>query len=129
MTFMQWKPEMSVGVARLDAQHKGLIALINQLGEEGTDTDMEYILVELERYVREHFRDEEQLMETAGYPELSAHKEEHQAFEDWLHSVKAAYGSGGEARFYIADDVNKYLRDWLANHILIIDMEYKGKLG
>lgn len=129
MSFMQWKSEMSVGIIMLDQQHQRLIALIDRLGEEDESGDgMSYVLSELDWYVREHFRDEEEMMEAAGYANLKAHRAEHRGFEDWMRSVQAAYESGGEAKFYIADNVNAYLRDWWANHILIIDMAYKGKL-
>ncbi len=130
MVFMEWKDEMSVGVAALDDQHRGLIGLINMLDErEQTGDTVSYVISELERYVREHFRDEEAMMAAAGYPELEPHKTEHRRFEDWLGSVKGAYAAGGETRFYMAENVNAYLNGWLTNHILIIDMEYKCKLG
>lgn len=130
MTLMEWKDEMSVGVASLDEQHKALIGLIDTLDEkERTGDAVSYVIAELERYVREHFRDEEAMMAAASYPELETHKAEHRSFEDWLGSVKGAYAAGGEARYYIAENVNAYLKGWLTNHILIIDMEYKGKLG
>ncbi len=130
MAFMEWKKEMSVGVAALDDQHRGLIGLINMLDErEQTGDTVSYVISELERYVREHFRDEEAMMAAAGYPELAPHEAEHRRFEEWLGSVRNAYGAGGETRYYIAENVNTYLKGWLTNHILIIDMEYKGKLG
>ena len=130
MAFMEWKDEMSVGVAALDEQHKVLIGLINMLDEkERTGDAVSYVISELERYVREHFRDEEEMMVAAGYPELEPHKAEHKSFEEWLDSVKVAYAAGGETRYYIAENVNAYLKGWLTNHILIIDMEYRGKLG
>lgn len=129
MAFMEWKEEMSVGVPALDEQHRNLIRLINVLDEkEQTGETITYVFAELDRYVREHFRDEEAMLEKAGYAKLEPHKAEHRGFEDWLKSVQAAYSSGGAAKYYIAGNVNTYLRGWLSNHILIIDMEYKGKL-
>jgi len=129
---MEWKAEYSVGVSALDAQHKNLVRLITMLedGEE-SDTPISYVFDELDCYVREHFRDEERMLEESRYPadELAAHKEEHKAFEEWLHSVRMAYDSGGEAKYYIADSVNAYLQKWLVGHILIVDMEYKGRIA
>ena len=130
MAFMEWKAEMSVGVPALDDQHRSLIGLINMLEEkEQTGDAVSYVISELERYAREHFRDEEALMAAAGYPELESHRAEHRSFEEWLGSVKGAYAAGGETRYYIAENVNAYLKGWFTNHILIIDMEYKDKLG
>lgn len=130
MAFMEWKDEMSVGVPALDEQHKVLIGLIDMLDEkERTGDAVSHVISELERYVEEHFRDEEELMASADYPELEPHKAEHRSFVDWLESVRVAYAAGGETRYYIAENVNAYLKGWLTNHILIIDMEYKDKLG
>ena len=130
MAFMEWKDGMSVGVSSLDEQHKALIGLINILDEkEQTGDAVSHVISELERYALEHFRDEEAMMAAAGYPDLETHKAEHRSFVDWLESVKGAYAAGGETRFYIAENVNTYLKGWLTNHILIIDMEYKGHLG
>ena len=36
MAFMTWTPAMSVGVDQLDDDHKGLIAVINDLAEESS---------------------------------------------------------------------------------------------
>jgi hemerythrin len=34
-----------------------------------------------------------------------------------------------DAHFHIAESVNEYLSDWLTHHILLTDMQYKGRLG
>lgn len=130
MVFMEWDEAYSVGVPTLDAQHRNLIRLINLLESgEAKGESLAAVLDALDRYVHEHFSEEERLMAAARYEDLEAHRAEHRAFAAWLDSVKTAYHSGGEAKYYIADTVNAYLKKWLAEHILVVDMAYKGRIA
>lgn len=125
MQRIQWKDEYSVGVPSLDEQHKGLITLINRLTEEGnrssiiTDT-----LDQLDRYAREHFVAEEDLLRACGDQGLAEHQKQHRAFEEWLDAIKQIYRFSTTADPF-ADTVNTFLRNWLTNHILKTDMAYK----
>ena len=129
MQFMEWQEEWSVGVAALDAQHKVLVRLINLLHDiELHGGDMTGVFAELDRYVDEHFRLEEQMLEAAAYPDLAGHKGEHKVFRDWLRSVRRSYAGGGSSAYHLAGTVNGFLRMWLANHILGSDMAYRPSL-
>lgn len=130
MARLEWSESYSVGVERLDAQHKVLIRIINQLEEERrTGGLIVSVFAELRRYVREHFRDEEKMMADAGYAGLDAHREGHRQFEEWLTSIEMAYNSGGASAYYIAESVHEFLKDWLITHILAKDMAYKKVLS
>ncbi len=60
---MQWDEEMSVGVIELDADHKELIKVINQLGANAEDqarqNAIRQSLFALLRYAEYHFAREE----------------------------------------------------------------------
>ncbi len=130
MSRLEWSESYSVGVARLDAQHKVLIRIINQLEDERrTGGLIVSVFAELRRYVREHFRDEEMMMQAAGYDDLEAHKQGHRQFEEWLTSIEMVYNSGGTSAYYIAESVHEFLKDWLITHILAKDMAYKETLA
>jgi hemerythrin-like metal-binding protein len=121
---LEWKDSFSVGNAHLDEQHKGLIALINMLD----DADMTGpVLEQLQIYGEEHFRDEERLMEEAGYDGLPAHREQHAAFVEWLESAHQAQRRG-EVAALLRDGVRDYLKNWLVNHILVSDKDYAPHL-
>ncbi len=120
MTPLEWTESFSVGNALMDEQHKELIALINMLDDAQMTGP---VLDQLQHYGEEHFRDEEQLMEEAGYTELAAHCAEHAAFAEWLESAQRAH-RGGEVAALLRDSVRAYLKDWLVNHILIHDKAY-----
>lgn len=129
MSKLEWSDSYSVGVPRLDAQHKVLIRIINQLEEERrTGGLIVAVFAELRRYVKEHFMDEEVMLEAAGYADLEEHKVGHRQFEEWLTSIEMVYNSGGASAYYIAESVHEFLKDWLITHILAKDMAYKETL-
>lgn len=121
MAPLQWDESYSVGNAVLDAQHREVIDLINMLDDE---TLVEVVLEQLERYAREHFRDEERLMEEAGYPALAEHRALHAAFAEWLAGMQKACLAPGVAPL-LRDDIRAYLENWLIEHILVEDMAYR----
>lgn len=130
MVQVVWKDSFSVGNDKLDAQHKVLIRIINQLEAEQTSGgQIIRVFEELHRYVREHFTFEEQLMEAANYADIENHKKGHKDFEQWLNSVELAFNSGGGSAFYVGDAVSEFLRNWLVQHILVDDLAYAPLLG
>jgi len=121
---MEWNDSFSVGNEKLDRQHKGLIDLVNLLDDE----DMTGLALErLKSYVQEHFRDEEQMLEAAGYPELESQKTQHKEFEDWLAQTHQSYVTGSGSRT-LREDVQQYLTAWLTEHILNSDKAYASWL-
>ena len=126
MTKLEWKPEYSVGNEAIDNDHKALFALVKELDTAGPgSTSLGDIFGRLDDYVQFHFAREEALMERGGYPDLEAHKKEHQEFIDWLEVVKLTYQRASESRFMIGDSVNRFLQDWLIEHIMEEDMKYR----
>ena len=127
---MEWDDSYSVGVADLDDDHKKLISIINRVQEmKDSGKSMLWALEELEHYAQHHFSSEEAYLADVDYAELVEHKEEHQAFHDWLKSVRISLSSDPEAGFYLAERINDYLQKWLVNHILETDMKYKGQIS
>jgi hemerythrin-like metal-binding protein len=118
---MVWKDEYSVGNELLDAQHRGLLDLVNRLdGDEPLDR----VLKELAGYADTHFRDEERLIEAAGFPDLAQQKTQHNAFRAWLDHNLNSYRSGGAASV-ARRDLYAYLSVWIANHLMVYDAAFK----
>ena len=87
-----WKDEMSVGVAQLDDDHKGLISILNRLGEAlHDDGDTRAALTlgfrALSQFMRVHFAREEHAMRAADYPGLEGHHPQH---VDFIEEMTAA---------------------------------------
>jgi hemerythrin-like metal-binding protein len=122
MPAMEWNESYSVGDEKMDTQHRGLIDLINLLDDE---TMTGIALERLKSYVNEHFRDEETMLEAAGYPDLDEQKAQHSEFEDWLARTHRDYVTGGDPKGQM-ENVQAYLKTWLTNHILSSDKAYSS---
>ena len=126
METLDWKPEYSVGHPAIDADHKGLFALVRELREaDMSDGLLTSILGRLEAYAEGHFAREEAMMRTGGYPDLDEHMAKHRVFVEWLDSVKKTYHRAAESPFQVGEAVNDFLQRWLVEHILEEDMQYR----
>ncbi len=128
MPFYQWTEYMSVGIPRLDSDHRALIGLINRLHDGLRSEDDADALVgvfdSLIAYAKLHFAREEKVMEACGYPEVEAHRAEHARFTDRIYELRDRYT--GEPATTATGDLLEYLKAWLNHHILIQDMAYKA---
>jgi hemerythrin len=117
---------MSVGIERIDREHRGLIDLINLLHGEmlaGKSKDaLGKVLDKLVAYTKSHFATEETLFRIHGYPQAEAHKKEHDALTQKALALQTDLNAG---KTVISAPVLDFLRDWLTNHILKQDMAYK----
>ena len=124
-----WNQSFSVGVARLDEQHKKIINMINLLrSKPEVDVRSETVselLTRLTRYASDHFATEEQLLVEYGYPEVAAHKEAHRAYRM---KVVALCQDTMDHNAAVPDELLRFLGDWWVNHILGADMRYSSLL-
>jgi hemerythrin len=130
MPLITWSDTMSVGVARIDKEHQKLIELINLLHAEmshgKSNQVMGKVLEELIAYTKTHFATEETLFRTHGYPDATAHKNEHDGLTKKVLDVQAEFKAG---KTFIGVATLNFLRDWLTQHILKQDMAYKLFFG
>ena len=82
MALIEWREEYSLDIPAVDDEHKAMIELINELGEELLDRRRKETILEFLREIKEvitaHFSTEEQLMREQHYPEYLAHKADHE---------------------------------------------------
>ncbi|MBF0183626.1 MAG: bacteriohemerythrin [Magnetococcales bacterium] len=122
---ISWHPELSVAVPQLDNDHQRLIDMINALysalkhnqGQAVLTTIIESLI----DYSKTHFAREEQHMTRIGYPELAAHRQEHQAF---IERVMQFMHKQQEDPFALSSAMLHYLRKWLLQHIQGSDKAY-----
>lgn len=85
----------------------------------------------MRRYITNHLRYEEELLEKNGYPNLENHKEVHKQFENQLEKYQLAFKPLGDDRNSIAEEVAEFLESWFSGHIRKVDQHYgeffKGK--
>ena len=119
---MKWSDKLATGVAEIDEQHQALFQWFAQLESAAADQRMmtaAYALTRLSQYTRTHFTAEETLMARHAYPALEAHRAEHQAFSKKLQELQAVATTQDISAATIV-----LLREWLANHIMVSDMDY-----
>ncbi|MBF0271562.1 MAG: bacteriohemerythrin [Magnetococcales bacterium] len=124
-----WTEKMAVNVPPLDADHRQLISLINELHaavQLGKGQSLLNQIVEnLLNYTRTHFAREERYLESIGFPGQEAHKEEHRQFCDQvvIYQQKLL-----DDPFALSSDVLQFLRNWLIHHIQGSDMAYRNHM-
>lgn len=125
MAFVEWKPEYSVGVVEIDAQHRRLLDIINQLHEAmklgGKPSMLAQVMNELVGYTRYHFAYEESLMESAGFPQLEEHRRKHRAMVGQVEAFRD-HATSGKAS--VSLNLMSFLKDWLTKHIMHTDRLY-----
>ena len=131
MALFDWKDDYSVGVYKLDRDHKKLFGFVNKLHEamkEGQAASAaEGIIKELLDYTKYHFGEEEKLMEGINYPGLPTYKNTHKMFLTEIEKLKQE-AENGMAIFVTVKLVNTAI-DWLKNHILLMDKKYQAEMN
>jgi hemerythrin-like metal-binding protein len=121
-----WRNEYSVGVEKFDHQHRRLFEIINKLTARPNDINdlklARQTLKEMFDYAKEHFADEEKLMEQYAYSEIDSQKKQHAYFLKTT-SELAAYPAGKKEES--VEEIAEFLNVWWIIHILKWDMKYK----
>jgi hemerythrin-like metal-binding protein len=124
MSLITWNETLSVGVGRIDRQHKNLVGLLNALHnamEAGKGKEiLGEVLNELVDYTVYHFMTEEELFQKYRYPQYEKHKKEHEDLKKRVRELKDNFNKGAVV---ISIEVMHFLREWLKEHILESDKE------
>ena len=116
-----WNESFVTGVALIDEQHKRLVELINQLGEsQSRDSQdakaIESVFRQLVDYAHTHFRDEEELMRSAGI-ESTYFRHHIKIHRDFIAQVRVIWQARG-LMSSPAETLHGFLSAWLSYHIL-----------
>ncbi len=121
-----WTKKYSVGVKEIDTQHKKLLQIINQLIEYQDisvhSEEISDVLTEMMEYASYHFDAEEALMSKHGYAELPPHRRKHM---DFIRKTAKLASDTVDGAQQVPQEVLAFLKDWLIDHILKTDMQYK----
>src|SRR5579862_7146579 len=125
MSLFEWKESYSIGVAEIDAQHRKLYHLADQLHaamNAGKSSDViAQVLAELVMYTKTHFAAEERLMQRCGYPEFAAHKATHDELTRRVVDLQQQQKSG---KTMLSIETLRFLSQWLQQHIGGTDRKY-----
>jgi len=117
---VQWSEDLETGIARIDEQHRELLRMVDELlaacqdgrGKEAVGE----MIVYLESYITNHFRDEERVQTENSYPDYILHKSEHERFLRDYKELKDEFEKEGPTLPMIVT-TNRVVVAWLMNHI------------
>lgn len=117
-----WDQRFETGLPSVDAQHRRLVDIVNHLGEQQANGEasesasLQALIYELARYAREHFTDEEKLMQQTGVDEQ--HRQQHaQHHRQFVEQVVALWNSRTTLSHPL-ETLHGFLAAWLTVHIL-----------
>lgn len=136
MMYAKFSDDLITGNEMIDNQHKELIEKINNLVracEERSDkSGAVKMLNYLADYTEYHFKEEEGLQESIGYPGIEEHKKKHEELKQTvqeLHDMLEEEEGPSEA---FVQKLNEKVTEWLYYHIQTFDRsvaEYKFMRG
>ena len=121
MNTIKWQDLWNTGIESIDAQHKVLVRLINDLNSATDKEVCKKVFLELSEYINSHFRHEEDLFDKTNYPKAEEHIRQHIALFDKTVYLKDRLFNDP---FFDKDELSKFLIEWLAVHIIKQDKEF-----
>ncbi|HHL32977.1 MAG TPA: bacteriohemerythrin [Desulfobulbaceae bacterium] len=124
---MKWNKKYTLGIAAIDAQHKQLFRLSDDLDsalQAGIRTeDLDSLLLQLKQYAARHFTLEERQMADLNYAGLVEQQETHKKFVhrfSELHQQLATDGLSAE----LINLLQQELSGWIRDHVTGMDQEF-----
>ncbi len=118
-----WEDRYSIGVAKIDEQHKTLFGFLNSYYESlATGKSAEMISLTLRNlidYASYHFKDEEEWMSIIPGYDSHDHLEQHDDFISKVLELQSLNALGKNISFELFD----FMKEWILNHILISDLK------
>lgn len=126
----EFKEEFKTGIPQIDAEHKKLFEIADQIYELKNEEFMHdkydnirAILEQLREYTDTHFTHEEEYMRSIGYKNMFMQKVQHDALRQQM--AEWDLDSIDENQDEAIDQMLTIVTDWLVNHIL----GYDKKIG
>ena len=125
MVFWIWTKKISVGIDKIDDQHKKFIGLVNDVYSlsQKSRPDTKVITrksLDILEYARYHFTTEEDYFDKYNFPDATAHRKEHMKLLKKAISLSDRI-SGKED---VIVEFLEFLKDWLEDHIRNYDLKY-----
>ncbi|HTS62774.1 MAG TPA: hemerythrin family protein [Candidatus Acidoferrales bacterium] len=122
MALFKWRSAHSVYLPEIDAEHRALFRLAEELHRglsAGTDlAHLRPVLVELIASAEAHFRHEERIMKAAHYTGLAWHKKQHDAVR-WRAKRTLRRIDAGHTED--AGELLDFIETWLKTHTAVSD--------
>jgi len=126
MALFEWQDIYSVGVEKIDNQHKRLFEIANRFYAAYERREARAVLAgifnELVEYTAYHFADEERMMRQHGYPDFDRHKASHEKLANLVLGYRRQL-EGGEPN--VEPHAMNFIKTWLNGHVLGMDRNYR----
>lgn len=124
---MKWKQDYSIGIPVVDAQHKQLFRMSDQLDadlKEGLQAaEIEETLVHMGEYATRHFQVEEKYMAESKYPGLEQQRTVHWEFGRSFQDTYENFKKNGLSQ-EVVDSLRRDLTNWIRDHVMGIDQQF-----
>ena len=123
---MKWNDDYQIGIVSIDSQHKELFYVLDRLKEAIHTKNIKdsfcNTLKAMVEYTKYHFSDEENILESMGYPEIEDQKVMHKELLLDVRKILTRLKNGNSIN---PIEVYRFLNDWIAKHILNEDLKIK----
>lgn len=129
MPFVIWSERFSMGIDTIDAQHRGLIDILNETYDATSECNNAFtseLFAKLVTYTEVHFKTEEDALQNMASPLYGEHKKMHVQFIARLMEMKNEMTDQSPAE--TREECLTFLKKWLVNHILTEDRKYMEDL-
>lgn len=115
---IEWNDSYLVGIELIDSQHMKLFDKVNTFTQSALDNNNKHSVNEtisfMKSYILNHFRDEEDFMDSIDYPRKAEQEKAHDEFVDKHldYILKAVDGDRDEVQSSIT-----FLENWLIKHV------------
>jgi hemerythrin-like metal-binding protein len=125
MNFITWSDTYSVGVAEIDAQHKHMFEIINNLfnlmQQSRAQDQLQSITQQLIEYAAFHFATEEKYFKEFNYEDKDAHMLSHSAY---VAKIQEFLPQNTKSSPIVPNDILHFLEDWWIGHVTGMDQKY-----
>lgn len=119
MSHFKWLDEYNIGNDEIDRQHQYLFDLANQIVDPENDPQKtHHNVLALVYYVREHFNDEQSLMQQCDYPRSQEHIQKHDELIQRLTEISADINTGEAS----PEEIMSFMQNKLLEHIFHLDV-------
>ena len=121
-----WKESFKSGFPSIDAQHKHLISLINELLERLAENcpveDMRYYLSDIHELIGFHFKEEEAIMRECRYAGYARHKADHDRLLQEIGDIRRTLTEKSDSAHKAA--LARTIEDWFSVHFRTYDKDF-----
>jgi hemerythrin-like metal-binding protein len=113
---IEWNDDLKTGVHILDEQHQELVVMLTRLGRfKCGERSYQDALNELQDYVDNHFKAEEDYMCRLKYPEYDDHKSCHDKFVEAFKRIQNKMNCADNI-CDVGEELFDFVQDWLLFH-------------